>query len=239
MTTATACYSPFIPAFESLGGQVTNKTSPTRYPPDSSVFDSVVRTAFQGNPDAVLLIAYPETGSLILKAAYQQGLLGGKTKVLATDGMKEAKIADLIGKTTAGQYIAAGILGTAPHAGGPALSDFQRLYSQHYQRSPKIYDANTWDAMAVLVLAAEAAKSTAGAAIKNAIQDVANPPGEPVTNVCEALAKVRAGQAIDYQGASSRIDFNALGDVTGGYDIWTIAPDGRLKIIGTIAATSR
>lgn len=230
--------SSFIPAFEALGGTVINKAKPVRYPPDSSVFESEVGAAFKNQPDAVLLIAYPETGSLILKTAYQQGLLG-KTKVLVTDGMKEAGIATAIGKNATGQYIATGIIGTAPHAGGAGLSQFQTTYTATFKRQPKVYDPNTWDAAVLLVLAAEAAKSFNGDAIKAKILEIANPPGEPVTDVCQALALIRSGKSVNYEGASGNVDLNRLGDVTGTYDIWTIAPDGTVKTVGAIAVTGK
>jgi branched-chain amino acid transport system substrate-binding protein/neutral amino acid transport system substrate-binding protein len=227
----------FIPAFEALGGQVINKNKPTRYPPDASTFDSEVQAAFSGKPDAVLLIAYPETGSLVVKTAYQQGFLGKETRLMVTDGMKEAKIAEQIGKNPAGEYIAAGMVGTAASAGGPALQDFQQKYTARYQRQPKIYDPNTWDAAALLVLAAEVAKTPTGSGIKDRLRQVANPPGEEVMDVCQALAWVRHGREINYQGASSTVDLNDQGDVTGSYDIWTVQPNGELKVIGAIAVT--
>ncbi|MBD2022732.1 ABC transporter substrate-binding protein [Leptolyngbya sp. FACHB-36] len=230
--------SAFIPAFEAIGGTVVNKANPTRYPPDSSTFDSIVSAGFRDNPDAVLLIAYPETGSLILKAAYQQGLLA-KALLLATDGMKEAGIADLVGKTAQGQYLAAGMVGTAPSAGGPALKQFQERYAAQFRRTPKIFDPNTWDAAALIVLAAEAAKSTSATAIKDLMRDVANPPGESVTDVCQGLSLLRAGRSINYEGASGSVDLNDVGDVTGRYDVWTIAPDGSLKVIDAIAVTEK
>lgn len=229
----------FIPTFEGLGGTVINKDNPVRYPPDSSVFDSVVSAAFQDEPDAVLLIAYPETGSLILKTAYQQGVLGQKTQVLLTDGMKEPDIANTIGKNSTGAYIAAGMIGSAARAGGAGLSKFQNAYQAAFKRSPKIYDPNTWDATALIVLAAEAAQSSTGTGIKAKILEVANPPGEPVTDICQALALVRAGKPINYEGASGSADLNTLGDVTGTYDIWTITPDGTLKTIGTISISGK
>lgn len=229
----------FMPAFEKLGGTVTNKDKPTKYSPDSSTFGAIVNDAFRGHPDAVLLIAYPETGSLILRTAYQQGLLTKTTRVLATDGMKEANIADLVGKNASGEYLMAGVVGTAPSAGGLGLQNFQTLYQKQFRRSPKIFDPNTWDAMALVVLAAEASKSTNGAVIKNAIREVATPPGEAVTDVCRALSLIRQGQSINYQGASGSVDLNEQGDVTGNYDIWTIDSNGRLNTVGAIAVTGR
>lgn len=223
----------FIPAFETMGGKVLNKANPTLYRPDAASFESEVGAAFRGNPDAVLLVAYPETGSLVLKAAYQQGLLG-KSKILVTDGMKEAKIADLVGKTRQGDYIAAGLRGTAASARGPALKQFQAKYQAQYRRLPKIYDPNTWDAAALLVLAAELARSPNGNAIKAAIPQVANPPGTAVSDVCQALTLIRAGTKVNYQGASGNTDFNQWGDVIGTYEVWEIGRDGKLSAIGTM-----
>ncbi len=235
--------SAFVPEFEKLGGTVVNKDKPTRYPPDSSTFDSIVNDAFKPRqaggatlaPEAVLLIAYPETGSLILKAAYQQGLLGRQTQVLVTDGMKESKIAELAGRNGQGEYIAAGVIGTAPKPGGPALKEFQSQYEQKFRRSPKIFDPNTWDATVALILAAEMAKSAQGVALRDALRQVANPPGEKVTDVCAALKLIRSGQKVNYQGASSTIDFNPQGDVVGSYELWTIQADGTIGTIGAIA----
>ncbi|MBD2464287.1 ABC transporter substrate-binding protein [Oscillatoria sp. FACHB-1407] len=224
----------FVPAFKALGGTVVNESDPTRYAPDATTFDSEVSAAFEGEPDAVLLIAYPETGSLIVKAAYEQGLLGGNTKFLMTDGMKTGNLAELIGQGSDGQFIAAGVLGTAPSAGGPAIAQFKEIYTGKYNRDPQVYDPNSWDAAAILVLAAEAAKANTGAAVKEQIATVANPPGEQVTDVCQALELVRQGQDIDFQGASGTLDFNDAGDVAGAYDVWTVADDGSIQIQSTI-----
>lgn len=224
----------FIPTFEADGGKVVNRDKPTFYAPNASTFDSEVSAAFAGNPDAVLLVAYPETGSLILKSAYEQGLLGKKTQVILTEGMKQANIANLIGKSADGKYISSGVIGTAPNTQGPALADFRSRYQAAYNRQPNVYDPNTWDAAAVLVLAAEAAKSTAGAAIKDQIRDIANAPGQEVTDVCQGLSLIREGKDINYQGASGTVDFNAEGDVSSNYDIWTIDSNGTLKVTDTI-----
>ncbi|MFB2836644.1 ABC transporter substrate-binding protein [Aerosakkonemataceae cyanobacterium BLCC-F167] len=225
----------FTSAFTSLGGKVLNQAKPTYYPPDASSFESEVAAAFRGNPDAVLLVAYPETGSLILKAAYQQGLLGKKTQVMLTDGMKDLKIAQLVGKNSQGAYITTGMIGTAASAGGVALKQFNDRYKTAYNSQPVVYSPNTWDAAAVLVLAAEAAKSTSGRTIKDKIREVANPPGQKVSDVCQALSLIRQGKKIDYQGASGNLDFDSQGDVMGNYDIWTIDKNGQLKVVSTIS----
>lgn len=219
----------FTAAFKELGGTVVNESDPVRYAPDATTFDSEVTSAFGQKPDAVLIVAYPETGSILLKAAQEQGLLDGNTKVLLTDGMKTNDLANLVGKTGDGSFIAAGAIGTAPSAGGPGFEQFDKIYQAEFSRTPAVYDPNTWDATALLVLAAEAAKSNTGEAIRDKLREVAS-GGEKVTDVCQALSLVREGKDIDYDGASGSLDLNENGDVTGTYDVWTIADDGSLKV---------
>ena len=77
----------FVQAFEKLGGTVVNKNNPVRYDPKATTFDTEAAAAFAGKPNAVLMVAYEETASLLLKAAYQQGLTQG-VQILLTDGEK-------------------------------------------------------------------------------------------------------------------------------------------------------
>ncbi|GAB4228705.1 MAG: ABC transporter substrate-binding protein [Elainellaceae cyanobacterium] len=224
----------FTEAFKAQGGTVTNESNPTLYAENATTFDSELSAAFSSNPDAVLLVAYPETGSLILKSAYEQGLLDGDTKILLTDGMKTDELAELVGQGPDGNYIVSGVIGTAPSAGGPGIEAFTELYQEKFNRAPNVYDPNSWDAAAVMVLAAEAAKGTTGAALKDQIREVANAPGQEVTDVCEALALVREGEDVNYQGASGNVDFNEQGDVVGAYDVWTINDEGELEVQDTI-----
>ncbi|NEQ98317.1 MAG: ABC transporter substrate-binding protein [Cyanothece sp. SIO2G6] len=222
----------FSSAFAGLGGAI---AEPTLYAPDATTFDSEVISAFRDAPDAVMLVAYPETGSLILKAAFEQGLLDSDTQLILTDGMKDESIAELVGQDADGAYIVSGVIGTAPSAGGPALDGFTTLYKAAFDdRDPGVFDPNTWDAAAVLVLAAEAAQSTNGADIKAKVAEVANTPGTEVTDVCEGLALVRNGEDINYQGASSTIEFDPQGDVVGRYDVWTITDEGQLEVMETV-----
>lgn len=224
----------FIPAFEELGGTVVNADNPAKYAENATTFDTELQAAFADAPDAVLIVGYLETGSLILKSAYELGLTGGDTQILLTDGMKSDDLAGNVGQTPDGNFIATGVIGTAPSAGGPAIDDFNALYTERFDRDPNVFDPNTWDAAAVLTLAAEAAQSSDGAAIRDALSDVSNAPGEPVSDVCAALELVRAGEDIDYQGASGTVDFNAEGDVVGSYDVWTITDDGSLEVLSVV-----
>jgi neutral amino acid transport system substrate-binding protein len=94
---------------------------------------------------------------------------------------------------------------------------------------------HTWDAAVLLMLAAEAAKVNTGEGIKSTIRQVSSAPGKEVTDPCEALALIRQGEDINYQGASGNVDVDENGDVVGSYDVWTVKEDGTLKVVDQVS----
>jgi ABC-type branched-subunit amino acid transport system substrate-binding protein len=224
----------FISAFESSGGKITQKSF---YAPNTITFDSEVLDAYKESPDAVLLIDYSQTGGIILSSIYQQGFIN-KAPIILSDGLKDAELAQKVGKTSDGDLVLTtfkSITGTAPSAKGPAFTAFRSLYQKTYRgKEPSIYDANTWDAGAVMILGSEAAKSTKSNDIKENIRKVSNSPGEEVSDVCQALKLIQQSKKINYEGAGSDVDFDSQGDIGGNYDVWTIEADGNIKTIDVI-----
>ena len=84
------------------------------------------------------------------------------------------------------------------------------------------------------MLAAEASDANTGEGIKSQILDVANAPGTEVSDACEAIALVRQGEDINFQGASGNVDIDANGDVVGSYDVWQVGEDGSLSVIDKV-----
>lgn len=223
----------FVQAFKKLGGTVTNEAKPTRYDPKATTFETEVQAAFGGKPEAVAAIAYAETGALLLKTAYEQGLSKG-VQVLLTDGSKSDQFPQQVGKTSDGQYILTGALGTVPGADGKALAQLSKLWQQKFNRQPPEYAPQSWDAAALLVLAAQAAKANTGEAIQSKLREVANGPGIEVSDVCEGLKLLKEGKKINYQGASGNVDVDENGDVVGVYDVWRVETDGKLKTVDKV-----
>lgn len=225
----------FVEKFKSLGGQVINEANPTRYDPKATTFEAEARGAFGGKPDAVAAVLYPETGAPLIKAAYEQGLTEGVT-IMLTDGVQTEDFPKAIGKSATGNLILAGAIGTVPGADGKSLEAFTEAFKAKTGESIGAFVPHSYDAGALVVLAAEAAKSGFGEAIKSKIREVANPPGTEVTDVCEALTLVKAGTDINYQGASGNVDLDEFGDVKGSYDVWTVDAEGKIKVIERISA---
>ena len=120
----------------------------------------------------------------------------------------------------------------APGPETPSLAAWQDAYISAYGALPALpFVAESYDAAMVLLLAIEAAGSTDGTAIRDALPIVSSPGGEIViageAGVAAGLAALRNGSDIDYEGAATTLDWNEVGDVTSGYiGIWQYADGG-------------
>ncbi len=223
----------FVAAFKKLGGTVTNESKPVRYDPKASSVASEVRAAFAGKPQAIAAIVYPdESGPLIIKEAYTQGLSKG-VQLLFPDAGYSNEFPTKVGKGNDGKFILAGSIGTVPGASGTALKDFQTAW-KGTGKPLTPYLAQSWDAGAVMMIAAQAAKTNTGEGIMGKVKEVTSGDGEKVSDVCKALAMVKEGKKINYEGASGSVDIDENGDVIGSYDIWQVQPDGTLKVTGNV-----
>ena len=223
----------FVSAFEKTGGKIATKGSPVRYDPKAPTLDTEAKAAFGNKPDAVAAVLYAETGSVLLKSAFEQGLSDGVT-VLLTDGVYSEDFVRQVGKTSDGKSIISGALGTVPGADGQALANFTSLWKEKTKKEVTAFVPHSWDAAVLMMLAAEAADANTGEAIKSKILDVANAPGTEVTDPCEAMELIRKGEDINYQGASGNVDIDANGDVVGSYDVWQVKEDGSLEVIDSV-----
>ncbi|MEA3488032.1 MAG: ABC transporter substrate-binding protein [Euryarchaeota archaeon] len=222
----------FTKKFENLGGKV---LASERYDPATTAFDSVVEKVASKNPDFVMLCAYPDTGSEMLKAASKKGYIGDMGWLLS-EGLMSDDLAEMVGKDDAGNYIIAGLKGTAPdpRVVGPAYEEFKKNYIALYGEKPSNYCANAYDAVALVALALEKTGnvSSSGTAIRDCLRDVANPPATLKTaDLGEALKIIREGDfSVNYLGASGDIRFDTNGDVKGSYCEWFIADNGEVEL---------
>ena len=218
----------FKEEFEKLGGTVLESV---KYDPAGTIFDSEVEKACGQEPDFVMLCAYPETGSIILKAAYERGHMENIDWLLS-EGLRDETLAELVGQDEGGNYIVAGLKGTTPdpRVAGPAHDSFKEKFTEEYGKEPTTYCSNSYDAAAVVALAIEKAANAAGTDIRDSIRDIANAPGEEVTDIGEALELIREGKDINYQGASGEITFDDNGDVLGNYAEWSIDDAGSIVL---------
>lgn len=184
-----------------------------------------LQRAAEDGAEALVVIAFEEA-QVFIREALEQGLF---ENFLFVDGSKSQDLIDAIG----GEYLN-GMPGTAQAPGPetPSLAAWQDAYISAYGALPALpFVAESYDAAMVLLLAIEAAGSTDGAAIRDALPIVSSPGGEIViageAGVAAGLAALRNGSDIDYEGAATTLNWNEVGDVTSGYiGIWRYADGG-------------
>jgi branched-chain amino acid transport system substrate-binding protein len=140
------------------------------------------------------------------------------------------KSAELIGAI--GPELLEGMIGVAPEAPeeSEATRRFRGAYEARFGRLPALpfIDAG-YDAAFLLALAIQLAGSTEGLKIRDALYQVAGPPGETILPGEWEKAKqlIANGLSIDYHGAAGSQDFDESGDVPGTFAVWRIT-DGQI-----------
>jgi ABC-type branched-subunit amino acid transport system substrate-binding protein len=129
------------------------------------------------------------------------------------------------------QYLK-GTYGTTPGSRtGSAKTRFIEAYTKRFGDKPaKPYIDNCYDAIAVLALAVHQAKSSAPKAIRDALRQVANAPGESIEpgDFQKAFELIGQGKKVNYRGASGEVDFDERGDVVTPIEVWKIDDSGTI-----------
>ncbi len=200
----------FREAYAAAGGTI---TSDQIHEPNKNSYRSELASLADGDPQGLVLIAFAgESGITIVRQALENGFF---SQFIGTDGMRDNLLIEQIGAENL-----AGIFFTSPTSPPEttAGAKFEEMYSAAYETTDdKFFIAQTYDAMMLAALAIEKAGSTDRTAVRDALREVASPPGEVIEPGEWAKAKelIAAGQDIDYVGASGPHDFDEKGDVNG------------------------
>ena len=187
-------------------------------------------------PQLLYVVAYPPDAVLMMKnfeAGKGSNPGWANIQLLFSEGVfDQANFLDIL-RNPPNNFDISAYEGTAPSAyggvTGPNYAGWAADYNTRWSGSPGLFDDNNYDGAYLVALAAQAAGSATGAAIKSKIYDVANPPGTKVypgewTN---ALAEIAAGRDIDYEGASGAVNIDSLGDPFSGYIVWAVNATGQ------------
>ena len=195
-------------AFVAAGGEVVAEAS---YNTGDTSFDAQISAVTAENPDAIALIAFEETKTIVpglsgfpsdklyfvdgnladYSADFKEGALTGAKGTLP--GLDTAKLGDFTDRL---QEFVAG-------EGEPELKDFS-------------YAAESYDAVILLALAALEANSVDGKDIAAKLQEVSggSGDGEKVTDFASGAQIIIDGGTVDYDGNSGPVTFDENGDPT-------------------------
>jgi branched-chain amino acid transport system substrate-binding protein len=183
------------------GAQVVERVD---YDPKAPDFSADIAKIKAKNPKAVVLIGFEETAKVIGELV-KQGMPASKHKWYMVDGnMSNTNYVKMPKGTLTG------VKGTYPGASAP-----DAFRKDLVEVDPKLedftYAPESYDAATLIALAAEAAKSDAGADIAAKLSEVSK-GGEKCKNFKECVDLLKAGKDIDYDGVSGPVEFNEAGD---------------------------
>ncbi|MEV6149045.1 ABC transporter substrate-binding protein [Nonomuraea sp. NPDC052129] len=174
------------------------------YDPKAADFSADVAKIKAKAPKAIVLIGFEETAKVIQELV-KQGLPASKHKWYMVDGNTSNTNYAKMPKNTL-----KGVKGTIPGAAAP--DDFKaKLMAVNPKLEDFSYAPESYDAMNLIALAAEAAKSDAGVDIGAKLAEVSK-GGEKCNNFKSCVDLLKAGKDIDYDGVSGPVEFNEAGD---------------------------
>ena len=211
----TGLSDTFSKAWQAKGGRIGERVI---YDPEQPSYNSEAAQIASGNPDAWVIIDFPETYQKVGPALVRTGDWEA-SKTFITDGLASSDL-----PKNAGREATEGMRGTAPGSPetGTASEAFDKLYTDAPGPERQTFDAQNFDAAILCYLAAVAAGSTDGADMAGELQDLTQ-GGDKYTfeQLPDAIRALQDGNDIDYEGASGPINLNDDGDPTAGvYDLY-------------------
>ncbi|WP_201863098.1 ABC transporter substrate-binding protein [Microvirga soli] len=187
------------------------------YEPNQPTYRSELQKVLAANPDVIVTGSYLADTTIIMREWYQSG----QPVKWVMPGW--AASPDLV--KAVGPDVVEGVISVDSVSNENAPS--YKAYDEAYRKATgqpgqsNVYAAMTWDMVHVLALAIEAANGTDMAAINAKIREVSNPAGQQVYTYAEGKEALKKGK-INFEGASSVLDFDQYGDVTPDFGVFFI-----------------
>ncbi len=208
-------------AEKSINSQGGDTVAKVFYDPKAAEFSAEVSKIKQQDPDAVVLIGFDESAKVINELV-AQGIGPQEKPLYLVDG----NIGNALGEKLK-KGLLEGVRGTLP--GAEASQEFRdRLLKVDPKLKDFSYAAESYDAVILSALAAQAADSDAGADIAKELVNVSK-GGTECTSFEECKKMLEDGDDIDYSGVSGPIEFSDAGDPqVASIGIYTYGPDNKL-----------
>ena len=193
-----------------------------------------LRESASAGAEALVVITFEQQALAIVREALEEDIY---TQFVFGDAAKRLSlVTEIGGERLGGMYGTAG----APAPDNDATAAWETAFAAAYGGPPRLtYVEETYDATVSLALAAQAAGSLDGAAIRDRLRAVGSSPGETVLGtpegVAEGLRLLAEGRQIDYEGVANSLDWDGNGDLLQGYiGIWRYTRDGRIEELDTV-----
>ncbi len=180
------------------------------YEPNQPSYRAELLRVLNTRPDVIVMGSFLPDTTIILREWFQTGI---PVKWVIPGWAANPQLVQALGPVVTNGIIS---VDSVSNEGSGAFTAYDAAYKRAMNQPglSNVYAAMTWDMANTIALAIEQAKSFETAAINQAIRQVANPPGEQVATFAAGKAGIAAGKKVNYEGASSVLDFDEHGDVT-------------------------
>jgi len=205
----------FRRAWEAKGHRVVAEVV---YEPNQPSYRAELQRILAARPDVIVMGSFLPDTTIILREWFQTG---ETNRWIIPGWAANPQLVQALGPQATEGIIS---VDTVSNEKAPSFAHYDAVYRRVMNQpgTSNVYAAMAWDMVITLALAMEAAGPNADvAAINEKIRFVANPPGEEVFTFAAGKAALARGK-INYQGASSVLDFDQFGDVTPDFGVYFI-----------------
>ena len=215
---------------ETFGGTVVS----IAVAPQQASYLAEIQQSLANEPEALVMLAYVPEGAIILRESIENGLydqfvFGPTSRNFSLiEAIGAEHLADMYGTAP----------GTAPGTESALL--WEAAFIDEYERPYAYpYTKQAYDAAIAFALAAEAAGSTDGAAIRDQLRRIGGAPGQVVLadigSIRLGLEAARNGDDLDYEGAAQSLEWDENGDLARGFvGLWRFTAEGGIEDTGVI-----
>ena len=198
-----------------------------------------LRRSAEGGASALVALTFESEGTVILREAVDSGLY---TRFAFGDALKSPDLVQAIGGDRLG-----GMHGTAGASDpdNPSADSWDAAYAAAFGAPPAFaYTRETYDATIALALAAQAANSVDGAAIRDQLRAVGGAPGDRIVpgadSIVDGLRILADGGEVDYDGAAATLDWDGNGELRFGHiGVWRFTVEGGIEEVEVVAFDQR
>lgn len=197
----------FVAAFEAAGGTVTIAAP---HDDGKGDYSAEVGALAAAGGDVLVVLGYVDQGGVgIIRSAVDTGAFD---RFAMGDGMYGQSLIDAMGDGVEGS------IGVIPGAEGEGSAKFAEAATAAGLDPTSSYTGESYDAAALIALAMQKAGSTDRTAIRDAMLEVANGPGEKIIagDLAKGLQILKDGGDIDYVGATN-VELIGPGEAAGTY----------------------
>ncbi|MXX79997.1 MAG: ABC transporter substrate-binding protein [Chloroflexi bacterium] len=202
--------------------------------PQQTTYLSEIQRSLQNEPEALVMLAYVPEGTIILRESIENDLYD---RFVFGPTSRNPSLMEAIGPEHLGDMHGTAP-GTAPGTESALL--WESAFIEEYERPYGFpYTKQAYDAAVAFALAAEAAGSTDGAAIRDQLRRIGGAPGlvvlADIGSIRLGLEAARNGEDIDYEGAAQSLEWDENGDLARGFvGIWRFTAQGGIEDTGVI-----